>query len=421
MMRRLFAALVLAAVSAIPLRAADPPKETWPQFLGPDRNGLSKETGLNLDWKAKPPKEVWKVPLGAGFGSVIVVGDRLYTMAQRKERDFVLCLDAGTGKEVWALDAAPGFIDKAQKQGPGPRATPTYDKGKLYCQMSDGDLLCVNADDGKEVWRANILKAADTPDRNGERFYWGLSASPLVEGDLVVTQPGGKKASVVAFNKADGKVAWKAGGDPSGYASPIAITVGKKRQLVVPTGQSILGLDPAKGDVLWRYPFGNTFDATCANPVWDDGVLFVSAAYGAGCAALEIKADGDGWAVKERWANNKLQTIFGTAAVLNGYVYGHHGDLGAILLKCVDLKTGEVKWESRQPARSTLIAAEGHLITLDERGGLRLVAATPEDYRLKGELAKVLTPKAWAAPALANGKLYLRDQKDLVCLDLRKE
>jgi hypothetical protein len=171
---------------------------------------------------------------------------------------------------------------------------------------------------------------------------------------------------------------------------------------------------------LWRYAFGNPFDATCANPVWADGVLFVSAAYGVGCAALEIKADGDGWAVKERWKNKNLQTIFGTAAVLDGYAYGHHGDLGAILLKCVDLKTGEVKWEERQPGRSTLIAAEGHLITLGERGGLRLVAATPEGYRLKGELPNVLAPKAWAAPALANGKLYLRDQKDLICLDLRK-
>jgi outer membrane protein assembly factor BamB len=414
---RLSAVIVALLAAVVPLRADD-----WPQFLGANRDNRSPETGLNLDWKAKPPKVLWKVPLGAGFGSVSVVGDRLFTMAQRGERDYVLCFEAGTGKELWKLDAAPGFVDRWEKQGRGPRATPTYDRGKLYCQFSDGDLLCVDADKGKELWRTNIFKAANTRDRNGDNFYWGLAASPLVEGDLVVVQPGGKEnASVLALHKDSGKVAWGAGTDPSGYASPIAVAIDGKRQLVVPTGQSVLGIDPAKGEVLWRYAFGNRFDATCATPLWADGVLFVSAAYGTGCAALEVARDGEKWSVKERWRNKELQTIFGTGAVVKGHVYGPHGDLGPITLRCLDLKTGELKWAERQPARSSLLAVEGHLVCLDERGGLRLVEAKPDGYAVKGELKDVLEYKAWAAPALAGGRLYLRDQKSLVCLDLRKE
>jgi outer membrane protein assembly factor BamB len=342
-------------------------------------------------------------------------------MAQRGPRDYVLCLDAATGREVWALDAAPGFIDRQQKQGPGPRPTPTHDRGCLYCQMSDGDLLCVRATDGKELWRTNIFRAAGTRERNGDKYYWGFSASPLVEGDLVITQPGGAdNASVIALDRATGHTVWRSGTDPSGYASPIAVTIDGQRQLVVPTGQSILGLDPAKGTILWRYEFGNRFNATCATPVWTKELLFVSAAYGTGCAALEIGRDGAKWSVREKWRHKNLQNIFGTSIVLDGYVYGHHGDVAAITLRGLDLKTGEVKWTKRQPGRSTLLAVQGHLICLDEQGGLHLFEPGPDGPKVKGKIPDVLEFKSWAVPALAGGRLYLRDQKHLVCLDLRK-
>lgn len=414
--------MLLALVVAVPSPSSLALAADWPQFLGPTRNGHSGETGLNLDWQAHPPRVVWKVPLGAGFGSPIIVGDRLYTMAQRRRRDHILCIDATTGKVVWTLDAAPGFIDRWQKQGPGPRPTPVHDQGNLYCQLSDGDLLCVRAADGKELWRTNIFRAAGTRDRNGDAYFWGFSSSPLVEGNLVITQPGGKdNASVLALDRATGKVVWKAGTDPSGYASPIAITIDGERQLVVPTGQSILGLDPAKGTNLWRYAFGNRFDATCATPVWAQELLFVSAAYGTGCAALEIAREGAKWSVRERWRHKNLQNIFGTSIVLGDHVYGHNGDLGTITLRCLDLKTGDVKWTERQPGRATMLAAQGHLRILDENGGLRLVEARPDGYRAKGEVRDLLEFKAWAAPALAQGRLYLRDQKHLVCLDLRKQ
>ena len=179
-------------------------------------------------------------------------------------------------------------------------------------------------------------------------------------------------------------------------------------------------IDPVTGTVLWRYAFGNRFDATCATPVWARELLFISAAYGTGCAALEIARDGGKWSVRERWRHRDLQNIFGTSMVLGGHLYGHHGDLGTITLRCLDLETGAVKWAARQPGRATMIAVQGHLIVLDEHGGLRLVEARPDGYQAKGEVRDLLEFKAWAAPALARGRLYVRDQKHLVCLDVRK-
>jgi outer membrane protein assembly factor BamB len=283
-----------------------------------------------------------------------------------------------------------------------------------------GELVCLTAADGKKVWETNILQASGARNRAGEIFYWGLSASPLVEGDLVITQPGGDKDnSVVAFHKDTGKLVWGVGKDPSAYGSPIVIDAAGRRQIVCPTGRSLLGIDP-RGELLWRYEFGNRFDATCATPVYADGLLFVSAAYGAGCACLEVVADGAGVAVKEKWRNKDLQCLMATAIVQDGCVWGCHGDLGTMLLRCLDLKTGKVKWEKRLPDRWSLAAAEGRLIAVSESGSVRLLEASPDKYVLRGELKDLLAYKTWAMPALASRRLYLRDEKHLVCVDLAK-
>src|SRR5262249_18741105 len=229
-------------------------------------NGVAPDTAINTTWEKTPPKVLWKVPLGDGFSSFAVVGDRAFTMCKRGNRDIAVCLDANTGNEVWARDMAPSYIDR-QKQGAGPRSPPTFSDGKLYCLMPMGELICLSAADGSRLWAADQFKDTGAPNPAGEFYYWGVSVSPLVEGDVVVVQPGGKnKNSVAAFHKDTGKLMWTAGDDPPGYGSPIAVTVAGTRQLIVPTGSSILGMEPGKGTVLWRYPFGNKFNATCATP-----------------------------------------------------------------------------------------------------------------------------------------------------------
>lgn len=395
----------------------------WPHYLGPQRNAIVAEKGLNTDWQGKPPATLWKVPLGNGFSSIIVVGDRLYTQTQRGARDGVVCLDAKDGKEIWFFDAVPTYIDK-QKHGYGPRATPAFYDGKLYCLFAMGELFCLTAD-GKQLWQADLFKDTGAKNRVGETYYWGVSSSPFVEGDLVIVQPGGdKNNSVAAYHKATGKLVWTTGDDPICYATPIAITVAGQRQLIVPTGQSILGIEPTKGKVLWRYSFGNEFNATCASPVWADGLLFVSAAYRAGSAALEIvppSTENNQWSVREKWKNVKaLQNLMATSVILDGRIYAFHGDLSAFALRCLDLKTGQTLWDERMQGRYSLLAMDGHLLCLSERGNLLLVKAQEKSYELKGELANVLTYKAWAAPAFSNGKLFLRDQKQILCIDLSK-
>jgi outer membrane protein assembly factor BamB len=409
----------------VQIGSASEPGDDWPQFLGPKRDGIVRDKGLNLDWKAKMPATLWKVPIGNGFSSVIVVKDKIYTQAKRGLRDGVVCLDAKDGQENWFFDAVPSYID-TQKHGSGPRSTPTYHQGKLYCLFPMGELFCLTTG-GKKVWQANIFKDTGAKNLAGQVFYWGVSMSPLVDGDLVIVQPGGtKNNSVAAYHKDTGKLAWTAGSDPIGYASPIAITVGGQKQLIVPTGQSVLGIESTKGQVLWRFPFGNEFNATCATPVWSNDLLFISAAYGTGSAALEIiPPDKNGaaknWTVRAKWKNKKvMQNLMATSMVVDGRVYGCSGDLAAMFLRCLDLSTGAVKWEQRVEGRYSLMALDGHVLCINERGSLLLIEAQPREFTVKAELPKLLGYKTWATPAFAAGKLYLRDDRHLLCLDLRK-
>ncbi len=413
---------------------AGEPTPAWPQLLGPQRDGIVRQTGLNLDWQNKPPKTLWKVPLGSAFSSLTIVtppqpplakggNGGVYTLAKRDARDGIVCLDFNTGKERWFVDAVPSYLD-FQKQGAGPRSTPTYDNGKLYCLFGMGELWCVNTD-GKKLWQADILKDTGAKNHQGERFYWGVSMSPLVVGDLVIVQPGGdKNNSVAAYHKDTGKLLWTVGSDTMGYASPIAITVAGTKQLIVPTGQSILGLEPTKGTLLWRYAFGNQFNATAASPVWNSDLLFVSAAYGAGCAALEIvppNSTSKSWTVREKWKNKtKFQNLMATSMIVDGYIYGCHGDLSAFVLRCLNLNTGAIEWEERVSGRYGFLAMNGHLLCVHERGSVQLLEAKPGAYKVVGELPNLLAYKTWAAPAFADGRLLLRDERHVLCLDLRK-
>lgn len=402
------------------LKAATCHGADWPQFQGPNRDAVSTETGLNWDWEQRPPKVRWKVPNGSGYSSLAIVGERLYTTAKFGPRDGVVCLDVTDGKQLWTYEAAPTYLDK-QKHGPGPRSTPTVDGDRLYCLFAMGELVCLTTA-GKKLWETNVFDATGARNPHPATFYWGVSYSPLVEGDLVIVQPGGdKNNSVAAFHRDTGKLVWTAGDDPVGYASPIAITVAGKRCVVCPTGSSMIGLEPTKGTILWHYVFGNKFNATAATPVWRENLLFVSAAYGAGSAVLELEPGLEKWAVREKWKDRKsLQNLMASSMILDGHVYGAHGDLSAFQVRCLELRTGKPMWSERASERIAMLAVDGHILLWGERGSLRAIKANPEAFTQVGELPDLLTYKAWAMPALADGRLYLRDEKHVLSLDLRK-
>ena len=401
-------------------RASSPPSENWPQFLGPRRDGVSHQTGLNLDWVGQPPKLLWRKSLGPGFSSLSIVDDRLFTMAQQEEQILVVCHQASSGQRLWTQPLGSHYVDN-QKQGPGPRSTPTYDRGKLYCLGPAGEFACFHAADGRVVWRTNVYEACNITDPLEENLYWGLSGSPLVEGDLVICLPGGKQNNcVAAFDIHSGKLVWTIVNDHRSYGSPITATLGGRKQIVCYTGESLLGLDPKHGNILWRFAHQNDYKCSCSTPLVINNQIFISTAYGTGAALVQLESQNGKFDVQKKWEQNQFQTLFATSVIVDGHAYGCHGDTGVCTLRCLELATGEVKWIARPPGRCTLLAAGKHIFALSEDGVLRLIAADPTQYVEKGKIDELLAYKAWATPALFQRRLYARDQQDLVCVDLQK-
>lgn len=394
----------------------------WTSFLGNQRNGISDETGLNVNWNEHKPSVLWREPLGGGYSSMVIAEGKLWTMATHLNHDYIICLDALSGKKLWSTRGAPTYLDN-QRQARGPRSTPTWHAGKLYCLLPAGDLLCLTADTGRILWKFNIFDISGAPRQEQKTiYYWGMSASPLIEGDLVILQPGGSaNNSVIAVHKDTGKLVWSAGTDPPGYASPIVIEAENQRQIIVPTGQSILSLNPKEGSLLWRVVWGNKYNCNCATPVWNEDSLFISSAYGTGSMRFALTLQNEELRPISRWKNLSMQNQFATSIIKDGYIYGPHGDLATVTYRCLDMQRGEVQWISRRVGKCTQIAAQGHLICLTEQGTLVLVEANPTEYREKGKLTGLLEFKAWAHPALANHKLYLRDEKRILCLDLKEK
>jgi outer membrane protein assembly factor BamB len=379
---------------------------------------MSSETGLNLDWKKSQPKVVWQVPGGAAFSSLAIVEGKVVTGCERGKADGVLCLEAASGKELWFREVGPAYVDK-QRQGAGPRATPTVAGGVVYASMATGELAALKLADGSELWKVNIVTLAGVKDRAGEQFYWGQSASPLVEGDLVIVQPGGTNGrSVLALDKNTGKIVWQVGDDVMGYASPIAIDLGKRRLLIVPTGQAVLGLDPVKGELLFRQPFGNQFGATCSTPVWTGEVLLLSAAYGGGTLALELSPNGDKIDVKEKWKSRDLMSLMAPLIVRNGQLLAFHGDLSRFGIRSLDVATGNLLWTHNLPGRLCFVWAEDHLFGVTEQGTIQLIKPGEKGVSIEGEITDLLKGRVWAMPALVGKRLYLRDARTILCLDV---
>lgn len=382
----------------------------WPQFRGPNRDGISTETGILTTWPAAGPKVLWRVPVGAGFSAVTAAGGRLYTMDSKGDDEYALAFDAATGRELWRARVGPIFRDS---WGDGPRSAPTLDGDRLYALGATGTLAALKIADGAELWKV------DSKARFGSELpTWGFAMTPIVVGGLVIVEVGGTTASIVALDRASGEVRWTAHRDKAGYSSPILVEVGGVPQLVFMTAGTVVGVAPRDGTVLWSVPFEPQADIKPAIPVFvAPDLVFVSASYDVGALALRLKASGGAVAVEEVWRSRVMRNHFNGSVALGPHLYGFDNSA----LKCVEAATGRAVWTQRSPGfgKGSLIAAAGHLVLLTEYGELLLAEASPEGYREKASV-RIFDDRSWTQPTLADGRLYLRSRSELVALDLRQ-
>ena len=397
---------ILACAIATTASALD-----WPQWRGPDRTDLSKETGLLKEWPADGPKQTWIFKnAGQGYSGPAIVGGKLFTLGTRDGKEILLALDATTGKELWV--SALGDI-LGNGWGDGPRSTPSVDGGKVFALSGKGVLACVSLADGKSVWTASMS------DAGGEVPGWGYTESPLVDGNQVVVTPGGKKGAIAAYDKVTGKMLWQSKDftDGAQYSSIVPATINGEKQYVQLTMQSIVGISPKEGAVLWKQAFPGKV-AVIPTPIVRDNQVYVTAGYGVGSLAIKIEP---GNKITPVFENKNLKNHHGGAILLGDFVYGHSDGDGWV---CQDWKTGEQKWKEKSKLGKGAIGyADGMFYCLDEgSGAVALIEASPNGWSEKGRFkldpqSAIRNPQGriWTHPVIVNGRLYLRDQDLIYC------
>lgn len=399
-LRALFGVALLALWPELPTAQA----EDWPQWLGPQRTGISTETGWLTQWPQEGPRQLWKAAVGAGYSSVSVSNGRLYTMGNTEETDTVYALDAATGKEVWKHSYPCTAKDPNGYMGP--RCTPTVDTGRVYTLSRQGHFFCLDAASGKVVWSKEFPR-----DYSAKPPTWGYAGSPLIEGNWVITEVGGAGSAVVAFNKADGKEAWKAGDDAPAYSSLVAFEDGGKRCLAVFSAAGIVGRGAADGGELWRHPWKTSYDVNAATPLMLGKSVFISSGYNKGCALLDLA----GGKPSVRWENKKMRNHVGTCIFSGDHLYGFDESQ----LKCLDVKTGEEKWAERAYGKGSLVKVGTAFVVYSDRGRVAVAELTPAGCKEVSGFQVLGGKDTWALPVLANSRLYCRSQQDLVCLDVK--
>ena len=401
----------------------------WPAFRGANRDGVVTGPTLVRDWSKTPPKEIWRQPVGGGYASFAIANGFLVTIEQRRDREVVVCYEKSSGKEVWATGWDTRFEETAG--GPGPRATPTIAHGDVFALGAKGRLVCLNGADGKEKWTVETLE-------NNNNLKWAMSGSPLVVDDLVIVNPGAQTESargraVRAYNRSTGKEVWAAGNSEAGYASPHLATLGGVRQALIFDAAGLAGYDLTTGTELWRFRWPTFMGINVAQPiVMDDQTVFIASDYSGeavGGALLRVTQTNGTWSVEQVWRtkNTSMRCKFHSPVrhtrTEGDYVYGLD-DPGK--LECVDLKTGKSAWkDDRRPKRGEafgqgqLLRADDLILILTEFGELVLVEATPTAYRELGRIDALMKgPKTWNTPAMAHGRIYVRNEEEMACYDL---
>jgi outer membrane protein assembly factor BamB len=406
--RKLIGGCVLVLVSGLGIsvfvstvEAAD-----WPHWRGPDRNGISSETGWTTTWPEEGPKVLWKHSIGTGFASIAVSTGRAYTMGNIDDNDVLYCFDAETGKEIWKKSYPCPLFSKSHEGGPC--ATPTVEGEAVYTFSKNGDAIRFNAATGDIVWHKNLNK-----ELGAKHPRWHFAGSHLVVGNLVILNAG---TYGIALNKADGSVAWQNGKGACGYATGVPFTVGGQKCVALPVSREVVGLNPATGEVMWKFPWRTSYDINAADTIISGNNVFISSGYNKGCALYGI----NGSNVTKIWQNKNMRNQINSSVLWQGHLYGFDDQVnGKGKLTCLDFKTGDKKWSQKGMGTGSLMLADGKLIILGEKGKLVIAEASPQGFKELSSAQILPKTKCWTVPVLANGRIYARSAAgQLVCVDV---
>lgn len=378
--------------------------DDWPQWLGPDGNGVSREADWASDWPSGGPPRLWEAQLGEGCSAVSVAAGRAYSMGFKGGSDHVYCFDATTGKPAWEF-TYPEELAPKMFEG-GPTATPVVHDGLVYTVSRTGQLHCLDAATGRKVWSDDWHRSF-----SAKPPQWGYSGSPLVLKEWLITEPGAKGACLVAYERKTGKVAWKSGDYEAAYGSPMMFELGGKRRLATFNAQGLCLWDAENGRALGNLRWKTNYDVNAANPIFHAGRIFISSGYGTGCALVDVAET-----PKVVWQSKEMRNKHTNCVLWEEHLYG----FDEVDLACIEWQTGAAKWRQPKLGRGTLILASGRLLILTEGGELIAARATPERFERLSS-ARICSERCWVMPVLANGLLYCRSNKgSLVCLDLKK-
>jgi outer membrane protein assembly factor BamB len=412
--------VVLSSLLAMLLMPREAAANDWPQWRGPDRTDISKETGVLKQWPKDGPKQVWlNKDGGLGYSGFSIVGGKLFTMGARDGKEFLIALDANTGKQLWCAEIGTLLTNN---WGDGPRGTPTVDAGRVYALGGQGTLVCCDAAGGKLFWKKTMQELG------GKVPTWGYTESPLVDGKLVVCTPGGAQGAIAALDKITGNVVWqsKEFTDGAQYSSLIAVNHNGARQYIQLTMQSVAGVGGADGKLLWRSEWPGKV-AVIPTPIFHDGCVYVASGYNAGCKLVKVAA---GNQVSDVYVNTVIKNHHGGVVLVGDHLYGYSDGAGWV---CQNFKTGEQVWAEKKALGKGAIGCctEGLLYCLEESNGKNpatvvLIEASPKGWKEHGRFTldpqttqRSAKGRIWTHPVVANGKLYLRDQELIFCFDVK--
>jgi outer membrane protein assembly factor BamB len=391
------------------------PDASWPQFHGPNADNKSTETGLLTSWPDDGPPLVWDVTgIGNGYSSVSIANGLIYTVGNQDGKTMISAINLD-GNLQWQVANGPAYTEDY----PGTRGTPTIDGERLYHQSPVGNIVCMKAADGAEIWTVNSLERF-----HAKNIKWALAESLLIDGNHVITCPGGDEVSVAALDKTTGETVWAAesAGDQTSYATPTLAECNGVRIIFTMTAKALIGVDADKGKLLFRYPFETKYDINALQPIYHEGHVFISGGYGTtGSDLLKVIVEGDKVSVEQVWRSKDLDNQHGGVVLLDGYLYGAAHSFNGGRWICLDWKTGELQWAERGVGKGSLTYADGMLYTMSEKRMVGLAKATPEKFELvsKFRIPSGGTGATWAHPVVCGGRLYIRHDDTLFVYNVK--